>query len=75
VRSEGRDVLPANQFAAIVPTDRQIPFVAVSECDTGEQALLQRSSFFISARGHDLMKTTKALFSELVYDFQSERWN
>jgi hypothetical protein len=21
------------------------------------------------------MKTTKALFSELVYDFQSERWN
>jgi hypothetical protein len=21
------------------------------------------------------MKTTKALFSELIYDFQSERWN
>jgi DNA repair protein RadC len=41
-----------------------------------------RSAFRRSARlfqlqrsGYDLMKTTKALLSELMYDFQSERWN
>jgi hypothetical protein len=35
---------------------------------TGYLFLLQRS-------GNHLMNTAKALFSELVYDFQSERWN
>jgi hypothetical protein len=31
--------------------------------------------FSFKESGYDLMKTTKPLFSELVYDFQSERWN
>jgi hypothetical protein len=31
--------------------------------------------FRLQRSGYDLMKTSKALFSELMYDFQSERWN
>jgi hypothetical protein len=41
-----------------------------------------RPGFWRSARlfqlqrsGYDLMKTTKALFFELMYDFRSQRWN
>src|SRR6202011_3509863 len=33
------------------------------------------SLFQLQRSGYDLMKTTKALFFELMYDFQSERWN
>ena len=31
--------------------------------------------FLLQRGGYNLINNTKTLFSELVYDFQSERWN
>ena len=42
--------------------------LSVSLLTVDQVIQLQRSEY-------NLMNTTKALFSELVYDFQSERWN
>src|SRR5580692_7389130 len=41
------------------------------------RSVVRRSArlFQLQRSGYDLMKTTKALCSELMYNFHSERWN